>query len=94
MWNFECSTVVIATPLAELSNLGLKVLAIDTGTEEVFTEGATLVSDLAFEQAPEWGIWHRQKSSSEIGEGAERKKGREHVDILLMPSFRPLAINQ
>ena len=53
MWNFECSTVVIVTPLVlimkdkveELSNLGLKAFAIVTGDEEVFAEGATLVDD-------------------------------------------------
>ena len=53
MWNFECSTVVIVTPLMlimkdkveELSNLGLKAFAIGTGDEEVFAEGASLVDD-------------------------------------------------
>ena len=52
MWNFECSTVVIVTPLVlmkdkvgKLSNLGLKAFAIGTGNEEVFAEGASLVDD-------------------------------------------------
>ena len=46
MWNFECSTFVIVTPLVllmkdkvkELSNVGLKAFAIGVWDEEVFAE--------------------------------------------------------
>ena len=44
---------------------------------------------MACEQVPKSGIGRRQKSSSERG----GDKGRESVDVLLMPPFRPLVIN-
>ena len=54
MWNFQCSAVVIVTPLVlimedkvkELSNLGLKAFAIGAGDEEVFAEDDSSVGDL------------------------------------------------
>ena len=52
MWNFECSTVIIVTPLVlimkdkikELSNC-IKVFAIGAGDEEVFAEDDSSVGD-------------------------------------------------
>ena len=44
---------------------------------------------IACKQAPEWGIGRRQKSSTERG----KKKGREPVDILLIPPSRLLVMN-
>ena len=53
MWNFQCSTIVIVTPLMlimkdkvkELSNLGIKVFAIGNGDKEVFTDDSSSVGD-------------------------------------------------
>ena len=55
MWNFECSTVAIFTPLVfimkdkvkELSSLGLKAFAIGTGNEEVFSEDNSSIRESA-----------------------------------------------
>ena len=44
---------------------------------------------IACKQAPEWDIGRRQKLSTERG----KKKGREPVDILLIPPSRLLVMN-